>query len=291
MQRHLWIAGPLFLAVSIMPAQPRAGAKTDPESKPFKSQSTSSISYTGGKEGERSVEITNITYDTTGDSVPGRPPGTHLVLRTTVKQKIDVGDKGFEGTVGVEAWPLGVDLQQKPLYSLSVPAASVQITDNILLMDRSLDGNASWWSIYTLGTGRHLFDTYADLLRFQVSREDGTSRFAGLDVPPDNTPDARLKEPHTVAVLSYASDEKVIREVLISCSDPKRAALLRSYDDVTRKLSVVDRPGARELRIVFEQNYPSTPDNTVVSIPIVKDDLDPAHAQLPAGIRAVIWKR
>lgn len=285
----VWMA---LLAVLALLAQPPARKGADTESKPFQAQSTSSISYSGGKEGDRTVEITNVTYDISGDSVPGRPRGSRLTLRTTTRSKEIVGDEGIESTVTVEAWPLGVDLRQKPLYALTLPGMGARTLDlGILLVDRSDGGDVSWWSVYKLGTGQHLFDTYVELLRFTVSRADGTNRYAGLEVPPDDATDARLKEPHAVAVLAYASEEKVIREVLISCAGTSRAALLRSYADTTRTLAMVERPTGREIRIAFEDNYPSAPNPTVLSIPIVKDDLDVAHAQLPPGMRVAVWKR
>jgi hypothetical protein len=281
----------ILLAAPLLFAQP-ARKNADALPKPFQAQSFSSISYSGGNEGEQTVEITNVAYDVSGDSVPGRPRGSRLVLRTSVHSKQVVGDEGIESTVTLEAWPLGIDLKQKPLYALTVPGTGARTLDvGIWLVDRSLDGDATWYSVYKLGNGQHLFDTYVDLLRFTVSRADGTSRYAGLEVPPDDATDSRLKEPHSVAVLIYASDEKVIREVLITCTDTNRAALLRSYADSTRTLTLVERPGSRDLRITFDDNYPSPPRTTLVSIPIVKDDLDVAHAQLPPGLRAVVWKR
>ena len=293
MTRRFLAAGAIFPAALALLAQtPAQKNAAETQTKPFKAQSSSSISYTGGKEGDQIVEIVNVDYDVTGDSVPGRPSGSHLVLRTSTHSKWTVGDEGMDSTVTVEAWPLGIDLKQKPLYTVAVSGLGARRLDNgILLVDRSDGGDLSWWSVYKVGTGQHLFDTYTHLLSFTVSRADGTGRYAGLEVPPDNASDARLKEPHAVAVLSYASDEKVMREVLITCADTTQAILLRSYADTTRTLKLVDRPGGRDLRITFEDNYPSDPHSVVVSIPIVKDDLDTAHAQLPPGIRAVAWRR
>ena len=94
-----------------------------------------------------------------------------------------------------------------------------------------------------------------------------------------------------VAVLTYASDEKVIREALITCADATRARELRSYADTMRTLTLVERPAGRELRIAFEDSYPSPPRTTVVTIPIVKDDLDIAHADLAPGLHAAVWRR
>lgn len=292
MRRRFLGAGAALLAVPALLAQLPAGKNAVALTKPFRDQASSSISYTGGKDGEQTVDIVNVAYDVTGDSVPGRPAGSHLVLRTSTHSKQIVGDEGIESTVTLEAWPLGQDLKQKPLYALTMPGIEARTLDAALwLVDRSLDGDVSWWSVYRLGTGQHLFDTYVDLLRFTVSRADGSGRYAGLEVPPDDAADARLKEPHVVGVLTYASAEKVIREALITCADTTRARLLRSYADTTRTLTLVERPAGREIRIAFEDNYPSPPRTTVASIPIANDDLDIAHAQLAPGLRAVAWRR
>jgi hypothetical protein len=274
-------AGVLLTATAL--AQPPARKGADKLSQPFKAQSSSTISYSGGKEEERTLDITNVTYEVHGNPL--------LVLRTSTHSKWIVGDEGTDSTATVEAWPMGVDLKQKPLYAVTLSGIGARTMEGILLFDRSDGGDSSWWSVYKLSNGQHLFDTYVELLHLTVSRADGTNRYAGLEVPPDDAADARLREPHAVAVLAYASEDKVIREVLITCADKDRAAILRSYADSTRTLALVERPGGRDIRIAFEDNYPSPLRTTVVSIPIVKDDLDVAHAQLPAGMRVAVWKR
>jgi len=276
----------LLLASSVLPGQ------APDLTKPFRSQTASSITYSGGRDGDQSVEITNVAYDITGDSVPGRPRGSRLALRTTTHSKQIVGDKGIESTVTMEAWPLGVDLMAKPLYGVNVPGIDARTQDgNLWVVDRSLDGDTSWWSIYKIGSGEHLFDTYVNLLRFTVSRADGTERYAGLDVPPDNEKDARLKDPHVVAVLTLSSAERVMREVLITSADVKKAELLRSYADTERTMTLLESAAGRQIRIAFDDAYPSPPRTTVVSIPMVKDDLDVTRAQLPLGLKAAVFKR
>jgi len=276
----------LLLASSVLPGQ------APDLTKPFRSQTASSITYSGGRDGDQSVEITNVAYDITGDSVPGRPRGSRLALRTTTHSKQIVGDKGIESTVTMEAWPLGVDLKAKPLYGVNVPGIDARTQDgNLWVVDRSLDGDTSWWSIYKIGSGEHLFDTYVNLLRFTVSRADGTERYAGLDVPPDNEKDARLKDPHVVAVLTLSSAERVMREVLITSADVKKAELLRSSADTERTMTLLESAAGRQIRIAFDDAYPSPPRTTVVSIPMVKDDLDVTRAQLPLGLKAAVFKR
>lgn len=125
------------------------------------------------------------------------------------------------------------------------------------------------------------------LLGFSTSRETLTQRYAGLDVPPDDTKDARLKEPHVVGVIVYASGERVIREALLTSDDPKQAADLRSFADESRTMSYA----ARSLRIVFTQNYPSPANPLTVTIPVTRDDLDLSRAQLPPHVHIAAWKR
>jgi hypothetical protein len=99
----------------------------------------------------------------------------------------------------------------------------------------------------------------------------------------------RLRDPHVVAVLTYASADRVIRELLITADDPKQAALLRSFADASRTVTYVESP--RSLRIAISQNYPSAPATVAIAVPIVKDDLDAAHAQAPAHVHVAAWKR
>jgi hypothetical protein len=83
-----------------------------------------------------------------------------------------------------------------------------------------------------------------------------------------------------VGVLSYSSEDRLIRAALVTCDDPKQAALLRSYADTTRALSFVDGT----LRVSFSQNYPSPANTVELRIPVRRDDLDLAHCQLPPRV-------
>jgi hypothetical protein len=90
-----------------------------------------------------------------------------------------------------------------------------------------------------------------------------------------------------VAVLEYASEDQVIREALITCDDPQRARLLRSYEDETRMLVGT----AQGLTLSLSQNYPSPPDIVTMAVPILNDDLDLARAKFPSGLHIAAWKR
>jgi hypothetical protein len=256
---------------------------------PVHSASESTVDYRSAADGSETVAIRNISYEVTGTDVPGRPAGERLLLRKTIRSKQALGDIGIEATVTLEAWRLGEDPRRKPLYILTVAGAEGQIVDNALFaVARGLE-ETKWWSIYKLGSGQHLFDTYVPLLSFSISRETVTTRYVGFEVPPDSGKDdtrhARLKQPDAVGVLTYASEDKLIRQALVTCDDPKQGQLLRSYADTTRGLSFAT--GA--LHLSFGQNYPSPPNTVTIAVPLKQDDLDLTRAQLPPRMHVTLY--
>ncbi|HTC34450.1 MAG TPA: hypothetical protein VK724_13805 [Bryobacteraceae bacterium] len=258
--------------------------------KPFQAQSPASVTYGVNKDGQQTVEITNVAYEVTSTAVPGRPPDERLLLRTTTRTKQVIDEIGTDASTTVEAWPLGVDPKQKSLYTFKAEGVDAKTVDGALIVIlRGLE-DTEWWSVYKLGTGERLFDTYTPLLGFSIRRDIQTMRYAGLEVPEDNAADARLRDPRIVAVLTYASAERVMREALITSDDPKQAVSLRSFADATRTLTLVESP-ARTLKIAISQNYPSAPATVTLTIPIVHDDLDLAHAQMPAHLHIAAFKR
>jgi hypothetical protein len=254
--------------------------------KPLGVQSTSTYTQTD-KNGQTTVEIRNVTYHLSGTGVPGRPAEERLLLRKSTRERQVLDEIGKLSTVTVEAWTLGTDPRQKPLYSATITGDDAQIVENaVWVVSRGVE-DVEWWSVLKLGSAQRLFDTYVPLVNFSISRETEMERYAGLEVPPDDTHDARLKEPHVVGVVEYASEDQVIREALVTCDDPKRAQLLRSYEEETRVLSGT----AQGLTISFSQNYPSPPETITLAVPILNDDLDLARAKLPTGIHIAAWKR
>jgi hypothetical protein len=131
------------------------------------------------------------------------------------------------------------------------------------------------------------------LLSFSISRETVTTRYVGFEVPPDDTSDARLKRPNVLGVIIYASEDRLIREALLTCDDPKQAQVLRSYADTTRAVSLADGAdqSSRTLRVSFSRNYPSPAGTVEVRMPVRRDDLDPVHAQLAPGMHLSFWRR
>jgi hypothetical protein len=256
---------------------------------PFQAQSPAGVTYST-KEGQQTVEITNVAYEVTSTAVPGRPQDERLLLRTTTHTKQVVDEIGMEASTTVEAWPLGVDPKRKPLYTLQAKGVDAKTVDGALLVVlRGLE-DTEWWWVYKLGTGERLFDTYVPLLGFSIRRDIETMRYAGLEVPADDAADSRLKEPHVVAVLTYASAERVLREALITSDDPKQAQIMRSFADASRSVTLVETP-ARALKISISRNYPSAPATITLTVPVVGDDLDLAQARIPAHLHVASWKR
>jgi hypothetical protein len=269
---------------------PRIGAAQQAVKKPFQAQATSTIAYRLDKD-EEIVETTNVAWQVTGTDIPGRPKNERLVLRTTARQTQVLGDIGSDSTVTVEAWPMGADLHSKPLYSVTQTGLEAHTLENALWQISRGTEEVEWWSLIQLGTGQHLFDTYVPPVNFSTSREFFISRYGALDVPPDDASDARLREPHVVAVLVYASTERVIREALIAADDVNRARELRSYADTRRTLTLRESPSLPPvLRIRFLSND-KIEKETLLEVPITKDDLDLAAAKVPAGLHVKAWKR
>jgi hypothetical protein len=239
----------------------------------------------------QTLDISNVTYEVTNASPPSRPRGERLLLRKTICTKEVIGDMDLQASTRLEAWPLGTDVRQKPLYSLKVSGSGGRTVDSALfVVDRGLE-EVEWWSIYQLGASQHLFDTYTPLLSFSISRDTLEPRYVGLEVPPDDARDSRLRQPNVVAVVTYASAERVKREALLTCDDPNRAALLRSYADTTRTLTVTDGRPPRALKLRFESNDASPASPLILTIPLAGDDLDLPHAQLSPRLHLAAWKR
>ena len=138
---------------------------------PMQSQASSSITATKSPDGSEVVEIRNVSYEVTGTAVPGRPGDERLLLRKTTHSKETLGDIGSESTITLDAWRFGDDPRQRPLYSINISGSDGHTLDNaIFVASRGLE-EVDWLSIYKLGTGQHLFDTYVPLVSFSISKE------------------------------------------------------------------------------------------------------------------------
>jgi hypothetical protein len=273
----------LFLAGQLGAQQPPAVAPA----KPLQVQAPSTFTYSTNKDGQKIIDIRNVRYGVSGEGVPGLPPEQRLLLEISTRNRQVLDEVGVRATVQLQAWPLGADPKQKPIYSTTITGTDAEIAnDAVWIVSRGLE-ETEWWTVLKLATTQRLFDTYVPLAHFSISREQLTERYIGLEVPPDDTRDTRLKDPHVVGVLEYASEDAVIREALITCDDTERGRLLRSYVDVSRILT-----GSMDgLTLSISQNYPSPRDTITLTFPIINDDLDLGHAKLPAGLHVAAFKR
>ena len=277
-----------FKVAAVVLCAVAAGAQ--PAHQPFQARaaSTATLSKVGDSE---ELDITNVTYEVTPAYVPGRPGAGRLLLRQTCTSKAILEEPEWGSTTVLEAWPLGASLSQKPIYTIKATGPGGRTVDGSLFVIERGTGEVEWWSVYQLGTGQHLFDTYVPLLGFSISRETLEMRYVGFEVPPDDVADARLKQPNVVGVITYASAEGKKHEALLTAANAKTAAELRSYSDSTRTVSVVEGAPPKAIRIFISQNAPSPANPVSLTIPVAADDLDVEHAQLPAGLHLSRWKR
>ena len=265
-------------------------AAAQPAHQPFQARAASTVALSEVGDSEE-LDITNVTYEVTPAYVPGRPGTGRLLLRQTCTSKAILEEPEWGSTTVLEAWPLGASLSQKPIYTIKATGMDGRTVDGSLFLIERGTGDVEWWSVYQLGTGQHLFDTYVPLLGFSISRETLDMRYVGFEVPPDDVADARLKQPNVVGVITYASAEGRKHEALLTAANAKTAAELRSYSDATRTVSVVECAPPKAIRIFISQNAPSPANPVSLTIPVAADDLDVEHAQLPAGLHLSRWKR
>ena len=125
-------------AVEAQPAKTPATAKgpapkAQATSRSVDAQSTSTIRY-GVNAGETVIEIKNVTYEFSWEGVPGRPANERLLLRKTETEKQVIGDIGEDAKVTLEAWPLGTDPKQKPLYTMTVDGSDGRTADGAIFV-------------------------------------------------------------------------------------------------------------------------------------------------------------
>ncbi len=251
----------------------------------YQAQAASTVAVSV-KDGAKTINITNVEFELVNQ---------RLLLRKTSHSKQVVGDMWEEASVKVEAWPLDAGIKSKPLYALQVSGSDARVLKSeVLQISRGLE-EVEWWSLYRLENGAHLFDTYVPPVVFSISEEILTLRYAGLEVPPDDAKDARLRALNIVGVLTYASADRVISEVLITCDDPAQATLLRSYTDSSHsiRLSGPEKAGGQPaaLIVLISPAFPNVGSSVVVAIPLRNDKLDLSQVVLPEGLHVNVWKR
>lgn len=221
---------------------------------PFDAQSASTLKYGRNSDGQDTVDISNVTWEL----------NHRLILRKTHTEKNVIDDMGNDPKITVEAWPLGVNPRQKPLYAVTLDGQDAAVVDDALLViDRTQE--TPWWSVYHLDSGQPFFNTYAPLLRFSITDAVQTERYAGLEIPEGEAG-------KTIGTLYYASDDRVIRKVRITGDSAQKAAELRSFAEGRFELDYV----SKAIRITLTA--------TVITIPVTNDNLDLMRARVPVGL-------
>jgi hypothetical protein len=260
--------------------------------KPFKAQSTSTINYAKEND-EWTVTTSNVNYEVSFYR--------ELIFRTSIRKRVGEGP-GMDGAVALEAWRFGDDIGGKPIYRIVVDGIGAVTKDRaIWVVDRYTEGRPRW-SVYSLITGEFLLESAAELSTVSTPTAGPhiPERYIGFQVPEhfDKGVDARLLEQHVVGLLTYARQEGVIREVLVTCDDPKRAGALHMLADQEWRPSVIEDDPSRENRgrriQTLKLSHSGDPEprwTFDILIPIVNGDLDLARAIVPAGLHLQGWKR
>ncbi len=179
----------------------------------------------------------------------------------------EFAESSAEGRVRLDVWPLTgpQDLRKPPLYTLVVPGRGAAFDGDSML---SVEHGGGRRSFYGLADGTWLFDSDTPLATFSL---DERKRFVALAVADDALPD------QAVAVLTYASAGRALHRLLLTADDPVRARVLRGTVSMTRPVArLIDAD-----RRVREVSLPAG----IMRIPFVGDDINPAAAQIPAGLR------
>ncbi len=217
--------------------------------------------------GRLSGRAVNVVFRPLSVLLPGdgrpRPVLARLEIDTT---EFSAGQS--DGRIRLDVWPVGSlsDVRGAPLYRLLVPGRGATLDpDGMMVVERGSGRRGA----YGLADGAWLFD--ADSPFAILSIENERRRYVALARADDELP------PGAVAVLSYASPQKVIRRVLISADDPVRGRFLRGTVASTRPSIAANDTGQRTIELPLPAG--------LLRIAVVDDDLDLTTAAVPAGLR------
>ncbi len=224
-----------------------------------------------------------------------------MLLRLHVTQTWDVNSPEGQGHVRLDAFDVKTGTAGKPLYTVEAEGADGHVlADCLLQIDRGLE-DLEWWQINDLASGTLLFETMAEPLIFATLDDDQirSIRAVGFYVPPDDETDKRLADPHVVGLLTLATDGKIATRLLVTASDPAKAAELRSYWDERRYLAVVEtgKPGAlgaatteqplSKRPLSVELSWPVA--GLALQLPIGPTGLKTEAAVIPDGLKVAPW--
>lgn len=232
----------------------------------FSALSGESVFGVRGEDGRLDGRLVNVGFRLVMVPVAGDPRPRRLLLRLAVTDADVFAAGSAAGRVRLDAWALdgAEDVRKPALYTIVAPGRAASIEDDSTLVVEQ----GSRRSVYALASGSWLYDTDAAVSAFTLDGE--RRRIVAVSTAEDDMPAG------SVAVLTYATSQAVLKRVLITASDPSRARLLRSSVALTRAVARLEDATRRTLDLPLPAG--------TVRIPMNGGDLDLARAQLPVGL-------
>lgn len=218
------------------------------------------------RDGRLDGRLVNVNFRMVMVPAAGDPRPRRLLLRLAVTDADVFASGPAEGRIRLDAWPLddADDINKAALYTIVAPGRSASIEDDsTLVIEHGIRR-----SVYALASGIWLYDT--DALVSTFSLEGERRRVVAVATAEDDMPAG------SVAVLTYATNQTVLKRVLVTAGDPARARLLRSSVSMTRAVARIEDATRRTLDLPLPAG--------TVRIPMNGDDLDLDHAQVPPGL-------
>lgn len=235
----------------------------------FSALSGESVFGVREQDGRLDGRLVNVTFHTQHVAMAGEPRPRRMLLRLEVTNADVFASRPGEGRVRLDAWPLdGVaDVKRPALYTIVAPGRAANLAeDGTLVVERS-----SRRSVYALSNGAWLFDWEALPASFVAEGE--RRRMVALASVEEDMP------AQSVAVLTLATAQAVLKRVMIVADDATRARLLRSSISMVRPVPRLDEATRRTIDLSLPAG--------LMRIPVNGDDLDLATAQVPPGLRLV----
>lgn len=238
----------------------------------FSALSGESVFGVREKDGRLDGRMVNVSFQTMHVAIPGDPRPRRMLLRLEVTNADVFASRPGEGRVRLDIWPLdGVeDVRRPALYTVVAPGRSATVADDATLV---VD-HGGRRSVYALASGQWLYDWEAPPVSFGAEGE--RRRTVALAAVEEDMP-AR-----SIAVLTLATAQNVLKRVMIVADDPTRARLLRSSIGMIRPVPRFEDATRRTIDLSLPAG--------LMRIPVVGDDLDIAAAQIPQGLRVVELK-
>lgn len=238
----------------------------------FSALSGESVFGVRDKDGRLDGRMINVGFQTMHVAVPGDPRPRRMLLRLEVTNADVFASRPGEGRVRLDVWPLdGVDdVRKAAQQTIIAPGRSAVLAeDGTLVVD-----HGGRRSVYSLASGQWLYD--AEAAPATYATEGDRRRTVALAAAEEDMP-AR-----TIAVLTLATAQTVLKRVMILADDPTRARLMRSSVSMIRPVPRLDDATHRTIDLSLPAG--------LMRIPVVGDDLDIVNAQVPLGLRLVELK-